>query len=371
MRDRIESSEAPLLYRAVVACNFRESKICRKELREVQQKPSSADDAYEATSFLANIALAEGHYGEALTEVNMLLHLRPSDTDAQNAQVFFGGLAVSGDQQLMRRKPGTVPVVQFDGNVGAPLKVNGHATAFIFDTGANVSVISDGQAKLMGLAVHDVKAKLNVATGAQISFRIADADTLLLGNVELRHVAFLVVPDTAEPFVEMPEGRRGILGLPVLLAAETLRMHDSVFDIAYKPATYSRKVANICAYGPTLSVQLTRDLKSMNFALDTGAVYTDLYTPFAKAFPDLIASGKEDSYTQHGIGSEQEFPIVQLRPVEFDLGGQSVTLSPARVLMKPSMPGNSDYFYGNLGMDLLSQGKRLAFDFRAMQLTLR
>jgi hypothetical protein len=83
-------------------------------------------------------------------------------------------------------------------------------------------------------------------------------------------------------------------------------MHDGVFDVAYKPAIYSRQAANICAYGPTLSVQLTHDSKPMNFALDTGAVHTDLYSPFAKAFRDLVASGKQNSYTQHGIGSEQE-----------------------------------------------------------------
>jgi hypothetical protein len=39
--------------------------------------------------------------------------------------------------------------------------------------------------------------------------------------------------------------------------------------------------------------------------------------------------------------------------------------------MKPSVSGDSDFFYGNLGMDLLGQGRELSFDFRAMQLTLR
>jgi len=214
---------------------------------------------------------------------------------------------------------GSVPVVQFDGNIGANLTINGHATAFIFDTGANVSVMSEGQAVLLGLTVHEVNAKMNVATGAQISFRIADAETLNLGDVELKNVAFLVVADDAEPFVEMPKGQRGIVGLPVLLAVQTLRMHDGKFDLAYKPAKYRRESANMCGYGPTFSVQLTHDAKPMNFALDTGAVHTDLYTQFATTFPSLMASGHKDTFTQKGIGSSEDFPIITLPSVSFDL----------------------------------------------------
>jgi hypothetical protein len=169
----------------------------------------------------------------------------------------------------------------------------------------------------------------------------------------------------------MPKGQRGIVGLPVLLAAQTLHMHDGKFDLAYKPAKYRRESANMCGYGPTLSVQLTHDAKPMNFALDTGAVHTDLYTQFATTFPSLMASGHKDTFTQKGIGSSEDFPIITLPSVSFDLANYPVTLSPARVLMKPSVVGNSETFFGNLGMDVLGQGKELAFDFRAMQLSLR
>jgi gag-polyprotein putative aspartyl protease len=320
---------------------------------------------------LAQNALAEGQYSEALTQVNTLLRLRPGDKDAQNAHAFFRGLAAYGDQKFVRRKAGSVPVVQFDGNVSATLTINGHDASFIFDTGANVSVMSESQARLLGMAVHAVNAKIDVATGAQVNFRIADAETLRLGNVELRNVAFLIVGDDAEPFVELPEGHRGIVGLPVLLAAQTLRMHKGTFDVAYKAAKYHRDLANICAYGPTLSVQLTYETKPINFALDIGAIHTDLYTSFATSFPAVMAAGRKDTFNQKGIGSSEDFPIIVLPPVHFDLAGYPVALSPARVFLKPSVRGNSDYFYGNLGMDLLGQGKELAVDFRAMQLSLR
>ena len=370
MRERVSAPGTPLFYRAVAACNFREDKACRKELQQVQREMPASDDAWEATSLLAENAVADGRYTEALAQVNTQLRLRPSNQDAQNARAFFGALAAYGDQKLVRRKPGSIPVVQFEGNVGATLTTNGREAAFIFDTGANFSVISESQAKLLGLAVHEVNAKVGVATGASIGFRIADAKTVQIGNVELRNVAFLVVGDDAEPFVELPDGHRGILGLPALMATQTLHMHNGIFDVSYKPAKYNRKSANMCAYGPTLSVQLKHDDKLMSFALDTGAIHTDLYTPFASAFPAMMAIGHKETFTEKGVGSTEEFPIVALPPVSFDLAGHHVVLSPARVFLKPTVAGNSETFFGNLGMDLLGQAKELSFDFRAMQISL-
>jgi hypothetical protein len=148
-------------------------------------------------------------------------------------------------------------------------------------------------------------------------------------------------------------------------------MRKGTFDVAFKAAKYHRDSANICAYGPALSVQLIYETEPINFALDTGAIHTDLYTSFATSFPAVMATGHKDIFNQKGIGSSENFPIVVLPPVHFDLAGYPVTLSPARVFLKPSVRGNSAYFYGNLGMDLLGQGKDLAFDFQAMQLSLR
>ncbi|MEZ2348095.1 aspartyl protease family protein [Terriglobus sp. RCC_193] len=369
MREKVHASNTPLFYRAVAACNFRESR-CAKELSKVQRQSTSADEVWEATSLLAQDALADGHYSEALKQVEALLKLRPTDKDAQNAQAFFGALTTSGDQRVVRHRRGQASVVQFDGNVGAKILVNGRSTAFIFDTGANVSVISEGQAKLLGLEVHAVDARMNVVTGAKIGFCVTTATSLRLGNVELKNVAFLVVGDDAEPFVEMPIGQRGILGLPVLLAAETLRMHDGVFDIGYKPARYTRDAANICAYGSTLNVELTHESKPLTFALDTGATHTDLYPLFASEFSDLLTSGSKETFTQKGIGSTQDFPVVTIKAVAFTLAGHPVVLSPARVFLKPSLEG-SETLAGNLGMDVLRQGNQLTFDFHAMRISLK
>jgi hypothetical protein len=59
-------------------------------------------------------------------------------------------------------------------------------------------MISAGQARALGLEIHEMKAKIGVATGDQIGFKVAGPAHVRLGGVELEHVAFLIAPDDAE-----------------------------------------------------------------------------------------------------------------------------------------------------------------------------
>jgi hypothetical protein len=60
MREKVSAPGTPLFYRAVAACNFREGKLCRKGLRQVQRQAPSSDDAWEATSFLPSTRSRKG-----------------------------------------------------------------------------------------------------------------------------------------------------------------------------------------------------------------------------------------------------------------------------------------------------------------------
>jgi len=51
------------------------------------------------------------------------------------------------------------------------------------------------------------------------------------------------------------------------------------------------------------------------------------------------------------------------------IGGLETTLSPAHVLLKENS-SNGQWYYGNLGLDLLNQAGTVTLDFVAMSLTL-
>ena len=114
-------------------------------------------------------------------------------------------------------------------------------------------------------------------------------------------------------------------------------------------------------------VQVAYENRPLTFSLDTGATNTDLYPPFAAAFPELIRSGtKTDSYKMEGVAGARFMEAATLESLKFSIGGFPATLKSVGVLLKPTSDA-SRFFAGNLGIDLLQQSHH----FRAMTLTLQ
>jgi predicted aspartyl protease len=253
-----------------------------------------------------------------------------------------------------------------------PFSINGVAGTYWFDTGANFSILSESEAKRFGLRVRSVSAKVGVSTGAKVDFRIAVADHLSFGPIVLKNVAFLVFPDDQQPFKDAPVGSRGLIGIPVLLAFERFVWGtDKKFEIISKPVNADTLRRNLCFDGNTAVTQLQFENQNLTFVLDTGATNTDLFPPFAAAFPELIRSAqKTDSYKIEGVGSSTKMNAAIVDSVRFVVGGYPVVLKPANVLLTPTGE-SSKFFQGNLGIDLLQQAHKVIFDFRAMTLSLR
>jgi hypothetical protein len=101
------------------------------------------------------------------------------------------------------------------------------------------------------------------------------------------------------------------------------------------------------------------------------ATNTDLYPPFAAAFPELIRTAAEtDSYKTEGMGGAKNMDAATLSSLHFSIGGFPVVLSPAAVLLTHTTE-SSKFFHGSLGIDLLQQAHKTVFDFKAMTLTLQ
>src|SRR5208282_2514017 len=187
------------------------------------------------------------------------------------------------DQQIMRRRSTTVELQ----DAGLPVSINGVPATYWFDTGADVSVLSESEAKRFGLRVMAVSIKLGGLTGAQTDSRVAVAGELSIGSIRLRNVAFLVLPDDQPPFNQSRPGEGGLVGIPVLLALQRFAWGaDGRFAIGPK-ASYKRLPhTDLCFDGHHPVVWIQFENRKLTFTLDTGATKTDLYPPFAAAFPE-------------------------------------------------------------------------------------
>jgi hypothetical protein len=118
--------------------------------------------------------------------------------------------------------------------------------------------------------------------------------------------------------------------------------------------------------GSTPVVQASVDGKALMFALDMGAVDTDLNPGFAKALPQLVQAGQKETRPITGYGGTNNYDSVLLSPVVFRIGDMDVILKSPHVFISYSF----GKFDGNLGNDILDWAKALRLDFKAMELRL-
>ena len=118
LRDFIEKEGASAFYQGAVACAFNDLRRCDKKLRAVFNSAPRSDEAVEAHRSLASAYFTHGKYKKALAQVDAIL-------------------AESPDQELAGRH---TTVELRDG--GLPFSVHGVQATYWFDTGAELSVLS-------------------------------------------------------------------------------------------------------------------------------------------------------------------------------------------------------------------------------------
>jgi hypothetical protein len=370
LRDAVRKTHAPFFYRAAVACAFNDVSECEKKSNAVVKSEPRSEHAYAAHSLLAALYFRYGQYRKALSQVDEMLALKPDDPDAKNTRLLLAALSSSPDQSIAKRHSSRLRLHHEGADLGVPLSINGTPATYTFDTGANLSLLSESEAKHLNLTVRNVESKLEVVTGAQVSFRVAVADELVVGAFRLKHVAFLVFPDDQPPFDDLPPGERGVIGIPVLLAFQSFSWgSDGSFEIS---APFQRLLhSDLCfdEQNPVAEVQFENS--RLSFYLDTGAAHTRLYPPFAAAFPQVVNDqGKKESEKVTGVGNSAQVESRTLPQLQLHIGGFPTVLRPAHVLLVQTTAG-SRFFDGNLGMDLLTQSRRTTVDLKSMTLTLQ
>jgi hypothetical protein len=367
LREAVEKGGAPAFYQGAVACAFNDLHRCEKKLSPVIKSRPQSHDTIEAHRLLASASLRRGRYRLALAQADAVIALKPGDSGVLGDRPLLAILSQFPEQEVVRRRATMLQLQE----AGLPIWVNGVKATYWFDTGANVSAISESEAKRFGLRVVASPIEIGDVTGTKFDSRVGVADEVSIGSIRLRHVVFLVLSDSQPPFNQLTPGEGGLIGLPVILALQRLVWGaDKKFEIGSKSSDTAVPHADMCFDGQHPVTQIQYEHRQLLFTLDTGATNTDLYPPFAAAFPELIRMAeKSDAYKMEGAGGARNMDAAILKSLRLSIGGFPVVLSPAGVLLTHTVE-ESKFFHGNLGIDLLQQAHKTTFDFKAMTLTL-
>lgn len=175
------------------------------------------------------------------------------------------------------------------GSIFIPLSINGGSATYFFDTGAWISCVSESEARRLHLAIRSTFGTLGQSAGSQVGFRTAVATDVIIGETHFKEVSFAVFPDNQEPWVDLPVGRKGIIGMPMLVGLGTIRWRKvGNIELAEESQPFNIRDANLIFDNDHLVVSATVQSEKISATVDTGAVSTDLYKPFADKFESLV-----------------------------------------------------------------------------------
>ncbi|MGI4852102.1 MAG: retroviral-like aspartic protease family protein [Janthinobacterium lividum] len=360
---RADSGTA-LLCKGVLDSSLEHRKQAAAELQKVIGSAPQSPQAFRAHEVLTSMYFRAGQYREALKELDECIRLRPNDKDLLNERPLIVALSAEPDQRGKAKYARLARTSINDGNPHFPVKVNGKTSIWFMDTGANISLMSDAEAIALGLQVVPVETKMDDISGSKTAIKVALVPDLLIGRTHLKHVGFVVLPHTQPPFDDIPTDQQALLGIQVLRALGSIRV-DRIGQVDVGGRATTGEASRLAFDDNTPVVEMATGGRSFAWTFDTGAVRTTLNQPFAAAFPEMIAEGKQKDYKLTGVGGSTQQRSVELSRVQFTLGGKEVALAPATVLLNQTT-GTSTWAAGNLGFDLIRQAVPFTIDFQAM-----
>jgi hypothetical protein len=366
LRDAVRSQKSPPVYRGIVAAVYGDDRRAEPILKGVIAAEPRSEDAYEAYEWLTHIYLRTGQYHQLIANMEARWEAFPKKSELLNEQAAMAGFRGLPDQLVSKPRCSKLP--HEAGEIFIPVAINKIPSTYFFDTGAWVNCMSESEAARLGLAIHDAAGSLSQAAGARIGFRTAVAPELTVGEIRFKNVSFAVFRDDQEPWSDLASGRKGLLGIPILLGLRTLRWsQDGTLEIGAKAGALRDDRTNLFFDDDHLAIAGSLGSSRVLATLDTGAEGTDLYEAFSKTFAALTDGGKKDVTEVRGVGHAENFDSITLPELKFQIGGTDVVLRPAHVLMKQL---GAKCCVGNFGMDLFKQGRAFRIDFGAMRFEL-
>jgi len=360
-----------LFYRGMVESRFGQEPNGIDDLTRFLASHPSTDAQRDAYTELVGAFRRMDRYDEAARNLTELLRFTPpgEQITRTNSRDLFAGLADVPPQSVTFGRD--LPVRATFNPVGSwdvPIEVNGRQGQWIFDTGANFSTLSAGEADRLGLKVRESDTYVTGATGKKNALRLAVASDLRFGRAHLKNVVFLVLSDESMFVGPLKYQIHGLLGLPVIRALGRVGIAANG-DLRIEPGRTAKGTPNLFFDGATPIVEVRHDDHRMQMVLDTGANTSFLYRSFRSALTkDEIAGLTSKDDKGAGIGEITITRTDVVRTLRLFMSGRPVDLSNVS-LLTTAPEGDERYRDGVLGVDALRSGFTL--DFHAMQVLLK
>jgi predicted aspartyl protease len=290
---------------------------------------------------------------------------RPLDHDQMQNYSFAKLLVHEKPMAVERRSAGRLAVTRdMAGLARVPVSVGGISVDAVVDTGAGFSTLTESTAKKLGVRLVAGTATVKSTSRDDLPAHLGIARELHFGDAVLTDVVFIVLPDSALSFANGKYTIEAVIGLPVFEALGRLELAREDREWLYYGAKPGAAAApsNLLLDGLQPIVLARAGDATLRLFVDTGADTTDLNSSAARDFPALMTGAVKAKSNLGGAGGVvEDADALKLPALTLSIGGRSFDLKGMTVRSKAI-----DGHHGDIGQDLLQQGKRWVFDFEAM-----
>lgn len=310
------------------------------------------------------------HYKEAYIASRQLLSDYRSTLSADdleeisNEAIIWESLQETGPQQLNTTADTKIAYKRdMAGLINIPVSISDTTNEFVFDTGANISVITESNALRNGLVMQGAYFDVVAATGIKVKARTAVVKEMKIGaHILVKNAVFMVFPDSALTFGVYKI--HGIIGFPVIEQMGEIRISADHLEVPRQPVPASFANFGLDELMPVLNAQYQTD--SLPFTFDTGAAATDLNLPFYTKYREQVhATGSLHDKNFGSAGGSVKISSYKFPDVSLQIAGKTFRLkeTPVKTI---SVTENDKYYYGNLGQDLMRQFREMVINFKYM-----
>jgi clan AA aspartic protease (TIGR02281 family) len=366
-------SELPTFYRGAVDSVFNDFASAEpKLLASLEPPPGLEWQRHEARALLIESYARALKYRETLYHIDKGIAELPNWQQPRDARPLYAALAEYPPQSVESHEFARIRWRMKDGGMYVPLELNGRRVEFLADTGASFSIISESEARRLGLSISDFGGTpLTDAAGARIKFRTAVADELKIGNSRIRNVFFAVIGDEMQPFASSAEGERGVIGLPVLVALQRIHWDQAGnFEIGFESPSVKPDRPNLFFRNLRLFAELRSAEGRIASFIDTGMTHSVFLPLFATDYPQIAKRGVKGTgtYRQTGASGSVDVNAIKVPEVRIGIRDVDVTFNEATVQLDQVDP-DLRHIHLMLGMDVMSELGPVTLDFVSMDFT--
>ena len=239
---------------------------------------------------------------------------------------------------------------------------------FVFDTGANFSVIMESLANKYGVKIVGGMARTGTSAGLKVEGRMGLMN-FKMGNIEVKNAAVIVLADSLLTFSNGAYRIMGIVGFPVMYAFKEFSIKDDVcLTVPQKPEAASER--NLALYGQYLVVRVIAKSDTLPFLFDSGNTTTELSSLFFNNYRSEI-EGKcaKVKTSTGGAGGAVESEAYVLDSLDISAGISRFTLRSMMVHPMDQMGYDMKFFYGNFGQDYINKYSEMKINFTSMNIS--